>query len=662
MPHIPNLRSYEKKTPHGIPKLIIGPPRTDSTDSTERGSVSVKPQGYLDNPSVIYSQWNQNAGGIEKRLGSFDSPPKVCLIGGGISNVVTAFELVKAGADVTLLEATGKVGGRLKSLAMPDSSDTNNVAEMGAMRFPPSEDLLYYYAEQNGFTFLPDFPDPGVKPTVISYQKSQYLWTNPKQPPPGFETVYGGWNEFISKGVTEHKGTEHVLMPSHQLQEMLKSPELSQRRAVIPHWQKYLEVFAHDSFYQGLQKIFGKKHQWDVPNGNVWTQDDFSRFAALGVGSGGFGPMFPISFNTIFRMIPNGLETEQQVFAKAQDSGPPSPAGIQDLAATILQKTIDLERKFTFKPNTTGDVVNLKGDPSSGVTHMTVDVSEAPTNGGSAATNTYNLVIVGTTTRAMDVNMSISNLDPEDQPYFSNSVCEAINDIHMASSSKLFIRTAKFWERDPPDPNFPRLILSDTKLPQLYTLDYGNRDYGMVLVTYAWEDLSTKISAQTDPMALLAVLKKQAASIMKHTHYPAWASNLVPVNSGDDGFLVHWQLDPQMEGAFALGYPGQDGLTHRMFFDFTKLVTGKEALAPVLLGGDSISFTGGWIEGGLQCAMNNVSAVLKAYGTLEPRAAKFAPVNLMRSEDYGYKEPRGGARGAVRDTKGGGGKVDEFVR
>lgn len=36
-------------------------------------------------------------------------------------------------------------------------ADGVKVAELGAMRFLPSEDLLYYYAEAFGFTFIENF-------------------------------------------------------------------------------------------------------------------------------------------------------------------------------------------------------------------------------------------------------------------------------------------------------------------------------------------------------------------------------------------------------------------------------------------------------------------------------------------------------------------------
>ncbi|KAL1629274.1 hypothetical protein SLS56_005378 [Neofusicoccum ribis] len=590
MPLIPNLRTYANMTQRGVPKLIIRPGEAAPTNPFQGGAVQTLPQehlntpiqaqaqGYLDTPEVIYSEWNKQAGGIDKPLGTLDKSFKVCLIGGGISNVVAAFELVKAGADVTLLEATDKVGGRLQSIATPDGRD---VAEMGAMRFPPSEDLLYYYAKQTGFTFLPDFPDPGHKPTILSYQNKGSLWYDTKVPP-GFEKVYNGWGEFIANGITAN--SKIVLESSNKLQEWLQSDTSAGRRNVIPAWQAYLDEFANDSFYEGLQKIFGDKHQWDVPKGEVWTDEDFQRFGALGLGSGGFGPLFPIAFTTVFRLIPNGLETNQQIFAKQHVTGNATPTGIQDLTAEILEKAVNLGLEVKY--NTVGNPVSLNGSPSN-------------------------------SNRA---GQPVSAVKDE-----RRNVRDAINTVHMTASSKLFIRTKKFWEGK--DPSFPRVILSDTKLPQLYTLDYGDPDYGMVLVTYAWEDLSTEIQVYTDPKKLFVNLKSQLTDIMRNTAYPDWVENLIPVTD-NDYYLMHWQLNPHTNGAFVLGQLDRS--------DVLRLHQDTQALSPMLPNGDSISFTGGWVDDGLQCAMNNLSAILKTYGTLAPDAAALAPINVVRPQNYKY--------------------------
>jgi tryptophan 2-monooxygenase len=613
---IPNLRTWDRVNEIGLPKLILKKPlrhpesAQELTDILKQG-VPVQPQAYIDHPQIIYSAWPKAVGGIDKPLGKIDKSTKICLIGGGISNLVAALELAKAGANVTLVEATDKVGGRCRS---EPTADGKNRAEMGSMRFPPSEDLLYYYANELGFTFIPDFPDPGVYPTIVSFQGEAQIWKGGRTLI-GFETVHDGWVALVKDGVKKDGVT--ILQPVEAMQRYLRSTNINERKKVIPLWQEWLDNFSGQTFREGLQRIFGKNPIGDIPGGKQWSEDDFRRFGALGVGSGGFGPLYAIAFSAVWRIICNGLETNQQIFAKFNYHGATEPAGIQDLAKALLTRA--RKAGVRYFPNSTGTPV--AADSTS------VKVQERGSK--RSATLIYDFVIVGTTTRAMNVNMSISAA-----PYFRQTVCTAIDTIHMTSSSKLFIRTKKFWANDH---NYPRVILSDTtKLPQLYTLDYGHPEYGMVLVTYTWEDDSIQITGETDPKALFHNLLGHVKTILKGLAgpYKDFADHLVPVTDSDY-WLIHWQSDPLTKGAFALGHSGEDELTASMFYDYMKVGSGGiNAPAPILMNGDSIGFSGGWVDGGLQCAMNVVSAIINAKGSLNH--PELAPATLLDPKTYQY--------------------------
>lgn len=590
--------------------------KSTSADPTQK----VRPQAWVDTPQLIYSQWNLAAGGIDEPLGHLPPNLKICLVGAGISNLILAFNLRKAGADVTLIEASKEVGGRLRSKTMPDGV---NVAEMGAMRFPPSEDLLYYYAEAFGFAFITDFPDPGKIPTIVSYQGVAYNWTDENKAPPGFEKVYYGWEQLMTLGVC--KDGDVVLASPAQFMEWLRSPDVHVRARAIPAWQKYLDEFGTHSFFTGLQRIFGPRHEWDVPGGKFWSEEDFQRFALLGIGSGGFGPFFSVGFNSIFRLVANGLETNQAIFAKLSE-GIAKPAGIQELAIAIWKQATVMGVKT--KLETIAEIINA-GKDECGNPYITVKETTVDTR--TSMSLDYDLVLVGTTNRAMNHAISMTDYHKDGNRLLSHKVCRGVDDVHMISSSKLFIRTMKFWKDQAPD--FPRVILSDTKSPQTYTLDYGHEEYGMVLVSYTWKDLSNQMMAVQDPLVLLGILKQQIASIMRKTKYPDYADLLIPVTA-DDIHVVHWQLDPHSYGAFTLATPGQDKYIAAMLYDFEKL--GSNDAIPLLIGSDCTSFLGGWVDGGLQAAHNNLSAVFRAYGSLNPAAAHLAPVNLLDSNLYRY--------------------------
>ncbi|KAH7208594.1 flavin-containing amine oxidoreductase-domain containing protein [Fusarium oxysporum] len=587
--------------------------------SSKIGEQKVRPQAWVDTPQIVYSAWNQAAGDIDQPLGTLSSNFSIALVGGGITNVVLAFNLVKAGADVTLIEATDDVGGRLRTIQTPDGV---NVAEMGAMRFPPSEDLLYYYANEFNYTFIQNFPDPGKVPTVVFYQETPTSWISQNVTVKGFEKVSNGWGSLISKGLT---GGSQSITAATQLTKWLSSSDVDTRNQVIPEWQKYLDEFGNNSFYTALQRIFGEKHEWDVPGGQVWTEDDFERFGTLGVGSGGFGAVYSAGFNSIFRLIVNGLESDQAIFAKMTDDGLQA-TGIRELANAIWQRATDLGLKTKFDT-----VAKITSGGGGDVDYVIIQETPSSDDGNSTADQAqYDLAVVGTSSRAM--NFALADVsDTTNEPIMSSAVNRGITDLHMTASSKLFIRTKKFWSDQPAD--FPRVILSDTDLPQAYTLDYGHPDYGMVLLTYAWEDLSQTILAIQDPHKLLSILKEQIARIMRDSSYPNYADFLDPVTD-DDVYLVHWPLDQYSYGAFSLGLPGQDKLISSMFYDYQKL--NDTSSSRVLINSDCTSFLGGWVDGGLQPAHNSMAAIFERFGSLNPVAANFAPSALLGASPYQY--------------------------
>jgi monoamine oxidase len=58
---------------------------------------------------------------------------KVIVIGGGIAGLSCAFELMKRGHDVTVLEASGRAGGHVKTLHDPFADGL--YADLGAEHF-----------------------------------------------------------------------------------------------------------------------------------------------------------------------------------------------------------------------------------------------------------------------------------------------------------------------------------------------------------------------------------------------------------------------------------------------------------------------------------------------------------------------------------------------
>jgi monoamine oxidase len=71
---------------------------------------------------------------------------KVIIVGAGLAGLSAAYELIRAGHDVTVLEAQARAGGRVLTLRAPFSD--NLYAEAGAMYIPDTHDLTLHYVKE----------------------------------------------------------------------------------------------------------------------------------------------------------------------------------------------------------------------------------------------------------------------------------------------------------------------------------------------------------------------------------------------------------------------------------------------------------------------------------------------------------------------------------
>ena len=97
-------------------------------------------------------------------------PLRIVVVGAGMSGLVAAYELVRAGHDVTVLEARDRVGGRVLSLRSPFAP--GHSAEAGAARIPPEHELTLGYARHFGLELDPFYPPTGFFLQVQSGQRA----------------------------------------------------------------------------------------------------------------------------------------------------------------------------------------------------------------------------------------------------------------------------------------------------------------------------------------------------------------------------------------------------------------------------------------------------------------------------------------------------------
>ena len=217
----------------------------------------------------------------------------------------------------------------------------------------------------------------------------------------------------------------------------------------------------------------------------------------------------------------------------------------------------------------------------------------------------FDAVIVATTTRSMEV-IGLT-LPPEQGPdIIDQDVKVAIRNLHLMDSSKLFIRTkTKFWKD--PTRNIPQNIQTHELPRGVYTLDYPQTEYGIVLVSYVWGDDSSKLL----PLSKTARLELFKKSIAKAS--PEFAAHLVPMHGVEDIIKIDWEDEAFYYGAFKLNYPGQEPILQAAYYPFLT-VNKASADRGVYIAGDSVSWSGGWTEGALQTGLNAACAAAQRIG------------------------------------------------
>lgn len=514
-----------------------------------------------------------NDGLIARPLAKTDK--KVAIVGSGPAGLIAAYQLLQVGVNVEILEADStRYGGRVFSYK-PIASETA-IFEFGAMRVPPSEKIFNYYADQFGMEGG-DFPDPGKVNTDIIFNGTRYVWEAEQQPPTIFKTVSESWEVFANS-----------LNPLINLlkdgsQESFDIALRDWQALINPSMQESSVAFSKISFYDGLVYLFVQNYR-DFGLKKPWGEEEFALFGALGLGSGGFGPLYQVNFSEIVRLIVNGLETDQKFYSCGLDRL------VKGLATTETKFGRVLDR-ISYGCKVTG----VKSRPS--ITGNKVDII---INGDDC--REYDAVIVATTNRAMQVDMGLTLPDDSRPSALPEDIDTGIRQLHLMNSSKLFVLTrTKFWKTDP-SKKFPANIQTDGLARGFYCLDYPGTDHGVVLVSYTWGDDSTKYIAIKDPAERLELLARSLREFV-----PNFVDTLIAEVMPEHTRLIDWQDQQNYYGAFKLNYPGQDAYNQQLYYQFTK------ADNSIYLAGDSISWSGGWIEGALQTGMNAAVAVVNEF-------------------------------------------------
>lgn len=604
---------------------------------------------FLDTATVSYQDWLVNTPNQLANLSATNA--RVAIVGAGPAGLSLGFQLLRAGCrDFTIFEATDRIGGRFYSYKL----DAVNMAELGAMRFPPTENCLYWYIQYlqtaysagkqpHAIKLSPDFPDPGLVPTLVSYRDRLYT-INPGGPTPAeFKVVSDAWQAFTTTTDDIVLGDGTTLSPPAAIMGWLNKNDPATFNPVLAlnAWQAYLNVFKDSSFEKGIIDIFC---QPNAPGGVPWSYPgDLEIFGTVGTGIGGYSPLFEISFCELMRFIFNKLEDCHAQIVTGTDSV------MDGLADCVVNSSNDTVRRHIRMNTAVADVV-----PSAdGQTVALYDGS------GTLLGDGFTHLVVATTHNAAQIDMNIDprwqspaeQAHPMSEALISMDMREAISNVHLAQSSKFFIKVTPWWRGNP---SRIRCITTDTPMENFYTLDYSPASaYGVCLMNYVWEDVSEKAEALGDLDERYQRFRRDLVKIAGNAH--SYILESMPDHAtSQNAVMIDWQKQPHYYGAFMLNNASQEYMLSTMFYDFLS----DKPKAKIYFIGDSFHHIGGWVEGAFQTALNAFCAIATSVGSTVNNAGE-SPL-LLNPHQLIYDNPPNNAMSTSFGPHGGIGGPTNF--
>ncbi|GAA1908004.1 flavin monoamine oxidase family protein [Streptantibioticus ferralitis] len=493
---------------------------------------------------------------------------EVAVVGGGLSGIVAAYELMKMGLKPVVYEAD-RLGGRLRTERF--DCDADLTAEMGAMRFPPCSTAFQHYIDLAGLETraFPNPLAPDTPSTVVDLKGESHYARTLDDLPEVYHQVMDAWNACLEDGAR-----------FSEMQRAIRERDVPAIRAI---WADLVDKLDNQTFYGFL---------CDSPAFKSFRHREI--FGQVGFGTGGWDTDFPNSILEILRVVYTGADDDHRGIVGGSEQLP-------------LRLWADEPAKLVYWAPGTSLKSLHDGEPRPAVTrlHRTAGNRITVTD-ATGDIRSYKAVVF--TAQSW---MLLSKIACDDE-LFPIDHWTAIERTHYMESSKLFVPVDRpFWldqavddEGKPTGRDTMSMTLTDRMTRGTYLLDDGPDKPAVICLSYTWCDDSLKwlpLSASERMEVMLKSLGEiyPKVDIRKHI-----IGNPVTVS---------WENEPYFMGAFKANLPGHYRYQRRLFTHFMqdRLPADKRG---IFLAGDDISWTAGWAEGAVQTALNAVWGVMHHFG------------------------------------------------
>lgn len=495
---------------------------------------------------------------------------EVAVIGGGLSGIVTAYELMKMGLRPVVYEAD-QIGGRLRTAAF-EGADPGLRAELGAMRFPPSSTAFQHYADLTGLRMEP-FPNPlapATPSTVVDLKGESHYARTLEDLPEVYRRVRDAWEACLEQGAA-----------FQEMQRAVRERDVPRIREL---WAPLVEQLDNQTFYGFLCA---------APSFASFRHREI--FGQVGFGTGGWDTDFPNSILEILRVVYTGADDDHRGIV----------GGSQQLPLRMWDR--EPQKILHWPLGTSLAALHPQRRPRPAVTGLRRTAGDRITvTDADGAVRTYRAAVFTAQSWLL-----LSRIDCADD-LLPIDHWTAVERTHYMESSKLFVPVDRpFWRDEavddrgvPTGRDVMSMTLTDRMTRGTYLLEDGPDRPAAICLSYTWCD---------DSLKWLPLSARERLEVMLKSLHEIYPGVDIRKHITGDPVTVSWENEPWFMGAFKANLPGHYRYQRRLFTHFMQrdLPPGTRGL---FLAGDDISWTAGWAEGAVQTALNAVWGVMHHLG------------------------------------------------
>ncbi|MEM6973053.1 MAG: NAD(P)/FAD-dependent oxidoreductase [Pseudomonadota bacterium] len=534
-----------------------------------------------------YETWLKDDAGLGSIPGARHGT-RVAIIGAGLSGLVAGLELMRMGLHPVFYESD-RIGGRLRSERF--SADPETIAELGAMRFPPSARGFWHYARMLGLATRP-FPNPlsdAAGSTVIELEGERHYARCIGDLPPIFREVQQAYDRALEEEA-------HF----SALQAAIRARDVSRIQAL---WHPMVRAWDERTFYDF------------VTSAATFEPLSFRHreiFGQVGFGTGGWDSDFPNSMLEILRVAVTAQDDDQQMIV----------GGVEQLPRGLW--TMQPDDLAHWPAGTSLSRLN-DGAPRPACAALARDEA----SGGITVSDRWGREEVFEAVLVTCHTWCLTTAIRTEERLIPDKLWMALDRTRYMQSAKTFVMVDRPFWRDT-DPETGRDVMSMTLTDRLtrgtYLIDNGPGRPAVICLSYSW---------MTDALKVLPLPVERRVALALDALAKIYPGVDIAGHIIGEPITVSWESDPSFLGAFKGALPGHYRYNRRMFCHFM-----QDDLAPaargLYLAGDDIGFMPGWVEGAIQTGLNAVWGIMHQFGGETPpgnpgpgdRFAELAPLAL----------------------------------